>query len=146
MDYGFQLPDEVFAVPQDERRLRLRGLGRVFVLDESRGFVRIVLPVGLDHGSVRFGIWLEIPPEQAEHALQVWETPAYAAQSYVGTVANFLPPWGDALLGAEASARPISANELPVVDGGEEVVRSLLTRTWPRADVVAALPGLGHAH
>ncbi len=107
MDYGFQLSDEVFAIPQDERRSRLGGLGKVFVLDQSRGFVRTVLPVRLDHGSVRFGIWLEIPAEQAEEALKVWDGPAYASQSYAGTVANFLAPWGDVLLGAEASARSV---------------------------------------
>lgn len=146
MDYGFQLPDEVFALPQDERRERLRGLSKVLVLDGARGFVRSLLPVSLDHGSVRFGIWLEVPAEQADEAIRVWDAPAYTSLVFNGTVANLLAPWNDALLGATAIARPRSQNDLPFVDDGADIVRSLLDDTWAREDVVAALPGLEHAH
>ena len=78
MDYGFQLPDEVFALEEDQQRERITGLGRVFVLDGSRGFVRTLLPVRLDHGSIQFGIWLEVPASQAQTAVEVWDEPAYA--------------------------------------------------------------------
>ena len=146
MDYGFQLPDEVFAWPPDEQQERLRGLERVFVLDESRGFVRTLLPVRLDLGSVQFGIWLEVPPEQAHAAIEVWNEPAYTSLVFEGAVANSLPPWGNDLLGSRATASPTSDDSLPVVNDGEDIVRSLLVDPWPRADLIAALPGLGHAH
>lgn len=146
MDYGFQLPDVVFAMTAEERRARIRGLAKVFLLDESRGFVRTMLPVKLDHGSVTFGIWLEVPPAQVRVAQPVWDGPEFASLSFTGTVANLLAPWGNALLGAEAEARPRSNDELPFVTDGNEVVRSLLHQTWPRAAVTAALPNLRHDH
>ena len=146
MDYGFQLPDEVFALPQDQRRSRIQGLAKVFVLDGSRGFVRTLLPVRLDHGSVRLGIWLETAVSQAQTAIEVWEEPAYASLVLAGNVANMVPPWGKALFGARATASPASQDGLPVVTSGDAVVRSMLERSWPRADLVAALPSLGHTH
>lgn len=146
MDYGFELPDLVWEMPEEERRERLGGLSRVFVLDGSRGFVRTMLPVGLDHGSVTFGIWLEIPAAEAEHAMAVWEGPGYADLRLHGTVANYLAPWGDDLLGAAASARPESGNALPYVYEGDPVVRSMLEQVWPRDLVTAALPKLAHNH
>ena len=146
MDFGFQLPDVVFELPEQERRHRIRGRSKVFVLDDEVGFVRVVLPVQLDHGSVTFGIWLETSAEQADHAARVWEEPAYASLVLSGRVANFLAPWGAALLGAAATARPLDGDALPFVTGGADIIVSLLEERWPRQQVVDALPGLGHTH
>ena len=146
MDFGFQLPDRVFNMDPDERAARLRGRSKVFVLDEETGYVRTLLPVALDHGSVTFGIWLEVPSEQARHADEVWDAPEYGSLVFTGRVANRLKPWGAELLGAAATARPTDQSALPYVIDGADIVRSLLHEPWPRALVVEALPGLGHAH
>ena len=146
MNYGFGLPDEVFALTPEERASRIRGLERVFVLGQDRGFVRTLLPIELDHGSLTLGVWLEIDPRQALEAMSAWERPAYLGLSFDGVVANNLKPWESALHGAHASARPSSQDELPRVVNGDTIIRSFLTRRWPRDEVLASLPDLGHSH
>lgn len=146
MDVGFELPDVVFDLPAEERRRRMAGGRRLCLLDDERGFVRTLLPVRLDVGSVQFGLWLEIDPDAYAHARAVWEEPQYADLRLAGVVANLLPPWGAALLGARAEAAVRDVDALPYVVGGDAVVTSLLGDVWSRAEVVGALPGLGHGH
>lgn len=146
MNYGFGLPDEVFALTPEERANRLRGLDKVFVLDRARGFVRTLLPITLDHGSLTLGVWLEIAAHQATEAIRTWESPDYLDLLLDGVVANEVKSWGSELLGAHGSARPQAQTELPRVVDGDAVIRGLLTRTWPRDELLTAFPNLGHVH
>lgn len=146
MDYGFELPDVVFDLPAEERRRRMSGGRRLCLLDGERGFVRSLLPVRLDVGSVQFGLWLEIDADAYAAARAVWDEPQYADLRLTGAVANLLEPWGAALLGARAEAAVRDVDALPYVVAGDAVVTSLLDDVWSRAAVVGALPGLGHGH
>jgi len=146
MDYGFELPDEIWNMPKHERRARIRGMARVFVMDESRGFVRTMLPVNLDKGSVTFGIWLEVSASTAQQAQAVWDEPAYVDLKLQGRVANYLAPWGNELLHAAATAKPADSNTLPFIYEGDAIVKSLLEQRWSRETVTAALPNLRHDH
>lgn len=137
LNYGFALPDEVFALGPDEQLTRVGGLSRVLVLDEDRGFVRTLLPIELDHDSLTLVVWLEVEARRACEAIAVWESPAYLDLSFDGVVANDLESWGSALHGAHGHARPRSQDELPRVADGDTVVRGYLTGTcrarscWP---------------
>ncbi len=110
------------------------------------GYVRALLPVALSRGSVRIGLWLEVPAAQAEAAVPIWDEPAYLDLRFTGTLANSLEPWGDGLAGARAVAVPTSADQLPYAVDGDEAVGSLLQVVWPREQVVEGLPGLAHGH
>ncbi len=144
MDYGFSLPDVLFAMPEDERRRRCRGRSRLVHVEGHGGFVRVVLPVRLDEGSVQIGLWLQLSGEDTERADTVWDEPEYAGLRLTGTVANDCPPWGARLLGAVATAEAVSVDELPRVTGGDAVTRSLLEEVWSRAELLDALPALRH--
>ncbi len=146
MDYGFQMPDVVFDMPADMRRERVSGRRKLILVQGCGGFVRTLLPVRLDVGSVRFGIWLNVSEDAVKAADPAWDEPDYLALEFTGAVANLLEPWGHALLGATARARPVEPNALPFVFGGDPVVESLLHQVWSRAEVVEALPALRHSH
>lgn len=136
----------MFELTSEELAFRIRGRERVFVLDHDRGFVRTLLPIRLDRGSLTLGVWLEISARQAASAIEVWELPAYLDLSFDGLLANDLEPWGLELVGTVAHARPRSQDELPRVVGGDEVIRDLLTRSWPREALLTSMPQLVHAH
>ena len=67
----------------------------VFLSFEGLGsFVRALLPVHLTGGyAVTYGVWIELSPDDAQHAFDVWFAPSYAELTIDGRLANAIAPW-----------------------------------------------------
>jgi hypothetical protein len=142
-DVRFALPDPIFELPEERRELSWSGEAMV----AARGigqFVRVLVPVRLTGGySIRFGAWLSVSQDDARHAWEIWDAPAYKDLQISGYLANALPPWGKGVLGASATGRVRADDELPyLVASTNELLARILAREWPHEDVLAALPKL----
>jgi hypothetical protein len=126
-------PDDVVELSDDERRRRVKVGGKSFqVLDDSRYFVRVLLPVPLDIGhEYRFGVWLEVAERDFEHLLAVWDDPSYLDTELDGMLANGVPPWGASILGApcRASARR-QEDALYIESSTDPALSRVLTHPW----------------
>ena len=68
-------PDDVFRVPDEQRAVRVHESPDFAVLDDSRFFVRAVLPIPV-HGRKRdynIGVWVEVDPECFQRVVERWE-------------------------------------------------------------------------
>jgi hypothetical protein len=114
-------------------------------------FVRARLPVRLDGGgTVTYGVWLAVHPDNLQEIAAVWDTPAYANLEFDGILANPLPPWG--LLAEPVHAAVRDRRHPPYCESSEhELFSRVLTESW-QADAVlepidAALsPDEPHSH
>jgi len=138
----FKLPDPVLTVPVEERAARIRG-GDIITVDEIGAFARVLLPITLTGGGrITFGTWLGfLDRDEYERARDCWEDPvAYPALRFRGVIANEIAPW-PRLFCAPVVAAVHNTDEIPYV---EEIcdlaVGDVLSETWPRGQVLDALP------
>lgn len=127
------MPDEIYDLPGDERRRRLKVGGKSFqVLDDSRYFVRVLLPVPLDIGKeFRFGVWLEASEADFHRLHAVWDDAAYLDTTLDGTLANAVPPWGGSILGARCRASARRQEAALYIDSSTDVTLArVLTQPW----------------
>jgi hypothetical protein len=137
LEKSFGLPDDVFALTEDEREKRAT-IGRSFVtLDDTRFFVRCLLPVPVEgYGAWCFGLWIEVTKEDYAHVREVWNEPTeYAALRFAGKLANDLA--ADVKLpiarGAPVDVHVPDPDEGPRVHASRDrYVTELLARKWPR--------------
>ncbi|MEU3400282.1 DUF2199 domain-containing protein [Streptomyces filamentosus] len=141
IDVRFGLPDIAFDLPEEARRSP--GPSALLALEGAGFFVRCLLPVQLTgETELMLGAWLETDEETFLRAAEVWEDEAAYPELVVrGRLANAVRPWGEAVLGAEFTARVRETGELPYFAEGRdpEAVR-LLGETWDRDDVLARFP------
>ncbi|MER6253140.1 DUF2199 domain-containing protein [Streptomyces sp. NPDC001584] len=140
IDFGFNLPDAARGLPEEAvHRLGVRALLRV---DGAGCFIRCLLAVRLTHDTeLVLGAWVQVDEATLRRAHELWERPGYADLSIEGTFANRIQPWGDALLGAEVTAKVADPEELPcVVEVRHPVAARVLTRTWDRDHVLSRFP------
>jgi hypothetical protein len=94
-----------------------------------------------DGGRVTFGTWLEVTPDALDRVAEVWSTPAYGDLAVSGRLANAIPPWGDQVLGATATATVLEMEHSPsITTSGDPTLAPVLERTWPAETVLAPLP------
>lgn len=105
-------------------------------------FLRVLLRVRLADGArVTFGTWLEVALEDVKSVAEVWSTPAYRDVVVSGRLANRIPPWGDEVLGAAATATVLDVDHSPYLTSSPDgVLAPLLDDEWPAEDVLAELP------
>ncbi|GLY51283.1 hypothetical protein Lesp01_49390 [Lentzea sp. NBRC 102530] len=102
------------------------------LFDGSDAYVRCVLPVELTGDlELWFGAWMQVSPDQAEHAAAVWDAPGYASLKFTGTFAHDLKPW-DGLRGAPVTAEVHEPEDLP-----EYVTHPLLGTVADRDEVLS---------
>lgn len=124
LDVGMTWPDDVYAIPGDQRASRVwqDGAARAdfMTLDEARYFVRSLVPLPLWDGALfRYGVWLEVSRSDFDHIRRVWnDEPAYARLQFRATLANELEP-GDRLRGTSVQAATRSFNDRPYVVNAE---------------------------
>ena len=77
MDYGFQGPDNWFALPVAERTVRTQHDSDRCVIDGKEFYVRgcIEIPVTDSPETFVFGVWVSVSEESFRHILDKWEAP-----------------------------------------------------------------------
>ncbi|MFJ4985348.1 DUF2199 domain-containing protein [Streptomyces sp. NPDC088732] len=137
IDVRFGLPDAALDVPEDARHEV--GVAALLRVDGAGSFIRCLLPVRLTGGTeLVLGTWMRISDDDLDHAHRIWDDPAYRGLTLRGAMANAIMPWGAGLLDAPATLVVRDPDEIPYVDGSDdELLRSVLTTTWDRDDVLS---------
>jgi hypothetical protein len=134
-----RLPDPVLVVPEEERRTRTWGSEQALMQVQGTGaFVRVMLPIQLTDGyTLTVGTWLAIDPAKLNEVWEIWDTNRYKDLSLDGYLANSIAPWGQALLGAPATARVRNPAENPYVDSSPDpTLQRVLSEQWPHNEVL----------
>jgi hypothetical protein len=137
----FAQPDVIHDIP--EALLETWGGDPFLAIKDVGFFVRVVLPVKLDDGSiVDFGTWLEVHSEDFRTAWRTWNAPEYADLSIQGYVDNEIGPWGR-LPHELITAAVVNPDEIPhLVSTTNPLVTRILEETWPAAEVLAPYAGV----
>jgi len=115
LEVGFDLPDEVFAIPKSERTTRARFTPDLCILDGTRYFLRGVLPIPCSGHDAPFGLglWVETTKQAYERYVVLYSDPGQGNEPRFGaTIANAVDGYWD-LLGVLAEVQLISAEDRP---------------------------------
>ncbi len=98
-DYGFRLPDEVHALNYLERYTKSRSNADLCTLDESRFFLRGILPLPFQERDDRFcwGVWVEVNQATHDRYLAGFHDDALQGATGTGTLANTIPGYAETL-------------------------------------------------
>src|SRR5689334_22937659 len=132
-----ELPEAVREIPSDAWRKRVGVGGTAFMqLDLRRFFVRALLPVRLSDGhEFHFGVWLEVAEETSKQLWMNWERPEYGRMRFSANLANSVPPWNEAILGAACSATVRDPNQLPYIESSSDPqLAAVMATPWARAE------------
>ncbi len=96
MDYSFGLPDEVYALDYLSRYLRSRSNNDLCTLDESRHFLRGVIPIPFEGSEEEYcwGVWVEVSREDHDKYVRGYDEDLSAEPSFTGKLANDIPGHG----------------------------------------------------
>jgi hypothetical protein len=91
-DFGWPLPDEVWAIPEAERPTRAKFDSDRCQLGE-RFFIRCVLalPFTEQPGHFAWGVWAEILPSDFWRYIELYEKDGRAEPTITGSIANAIP-------------------------------------------------------
>jgi hypothetical protein len=143
LDFGFTLPDCVWALPPNERSPRN---SKDFAELGNRRFVRGLLPIPIEGGEeFRYGVWLEVETEVFDVIVVSWNDEVeYPKLAFVATIANAVPPWRGKTLGTEVQVGVRDQNSRPFVTAAHQAwLQEVLDRGWSAADYEAAIESFG---
>ena len=137
LEVRYGLPDALFVLPEEDRAGRTKLGGDFVSLDDSRFFVRALLPLPIEgRGTWDVATWCEIAPSDFEMLHEVWNEPEdYARFSCPGTLANDCSDIEEeGYLGAAVEIGIRDPEQLPIIESSDQV--SLATRLstpwdWP---------------
>jgi hypothetical protein len=132
-----EFPEAVLQLSLDERKARVGVGGSAFMqLDLQHFFVRALLPVRLsDSHEFHFGVWLETTEEIAKRLWEIWDLPDYSEVRFAATLANAVPAWNEAVLGAPCFAEVRQLDQLPYVESSSHpALSAVLATPWARAE------------
>ncbi len=97
-DYAYELPDVVWAIPENERKDRAKFAPDLCMLDQPF-FIRCVLEIPFIDRAERFGwgCWAEVDRKSFQRHLELYETDGSAEPLHQGRIANALPGDEDGL-------------------------------------------------
>ena len=98
IEKSFRLPDVIFAVPEEERESRAKLSPNFCVLDDSRVFVRGVVPVPIKEKDDVYcwGVWAEVAWDTYSELYNTWdEDDCSEFEDLKGLLANALPTYED---------------------------------------------------
>lgn len=93
----FKRPDPFLEVPESERSERTKADDDLCMIDETRFFVRSVLPIPVTDGGNDYcwGIWAEVPEADFRRILELWSAPEQVNEPAIdATLANEVPYYG----------------------------------------------------
>ncbi|MBK6471234.1 MAG: DUF2199 domain-containing protein [Betaproteobacteria bacterium] len=98
-DYSFGLPDEVFELDFISRYLRARSNSDLCTLDESRYFMRGVIPLPFQDSGEEYcwGVWVEVSREDHDKYVRGYHDDLSAEPSFPGKLANSIPGYEETL-------------------------------------------------
>ncbi len=91
-DFGWQLPDEVWAIPEAERSTRAKFDSDRCQLGE-RFFIRCILalPFTEQPGYYAWGVWVELRESDFWRYIELYEKDGRAEPAMSGSIANAIP-------------------------------------------------------
>ncbi len=97
-DWASKLPDEVWALPVDERLEQVQSNSDLCRWGE-RHFIRGVLQVPFTdlEGGFGWGIWAEVDRDTFSRYLEIFDSDGRAEPPEKGTIANAMRPYDDAV-------------------------------------------------
>ena len=98
-DWGFGLPDEVYALSYLDKYRRARSNSDLCTLDEGRFFFRGLLMIPFTHqiGHFAWGVWIEVPRAAHDFYLDNFSNELAQGTTFSGTIANAIPGFDDSL-------------------------------------------------
>lgn len=114
-DIAMQYPDDIWRLDGVERYLRCRTFSEFCTLDESRYFLRAVLPVPIEDGDAFcWGVWVEVSRFDHDRYLKAYSADELSELAPIeGVLANELPVYDDSF-GSAVRLMP-SADQRPAV-------------------------------
>lgn len=115
-DWGFTLPDEVWAIPEDQREAQARFNDDLCQWGE-RYFIRCILPVPLAGTDDYFGwgAWVEVEAEAFERYLDLYDADGREEPPLPGKLANRLAPYPGTSLGTRLFIQLQTPDERPTL-------------------------------
>jgi hypothetical protein len=103
-----------------------------------------MLPIRLTGGyALTVGTWLAIDPANLRSVWEEWNKDDYSSLVLDGFLANAIPPWGDAVLSAPATATVRDPKLNPYITASaHHVLGEVLAAEWPHEQVLAPYDGL----
>ena len=113
-DYGFRLPDEVHALSYVDQYSRSRSNADLCTLDESRYFLRGVIPVPFADSDEEFGwgVWVEVNKQHHDLYATRFREDLSSTPRFQGQLANDIPGYGGTT-GLVVDIQLQSANDRP---------------------------------
>lgn len=93
----FKRPDPFLEVPEAERTVRAKVDDDLCMIDESRFFVRCVLPIPVTDGGKDYcwGVWAEVDELSFRRVLELWSAPEQVNEPAIeARLANEIPYYG----------------------------------------------------
>ena len=115
-DFGFTLPDEIFAMSKEERDAKAEWNTDICQMGERR-FIRGVLRIRfLDRqGDFGWGVWVEVKRPVFDRYVELYDHDASTEPPYTATLANQPPGYG-AALGMNVKLQFGAKSQRPTVD------------------------------
>lgn len=98
-DYSFGLPDEVYALGFLPRYLRSRSNSDLCTLDESRFFIRGVVPLPFQASNEEYcwGVWVEVSRDDHDKYVRGYNDDLSLEPAFHGKLANSIPGYAETL-------------------------------------------------
>jgi hypothetical protein len=125
-DWGYKLPDVVDAVSYVDRYRRARHNSDLCTLDETRHFIRGVLPIPINHSDKAFnwGIWVEVDRETHDVYVINFHSDMSTHPRGAGFIANEITPYGETM-GLAVAIQYNPDNSRPTFHFPADVVHAL---------------------
>lgn len=96
-DYSFGLPDEVYELKFIDRYLRVRSNSDLCTLDDSRHFIRGVIPLPFQDSDAEYcwGVWVEVSREDHNKYVRGYYDDLSAEPRFSGRLANSIPGYSE---------------------------------------------------
>ena len=113
----FRLPDEIFKLSEEDCDIRCRLIEEMAILDETRFFIRGVLPLPVRHRTrpYHLGLWAEVSAEDFTRMFELWGDPAQATEPAIsGSLATAVPLHPETI-GLRVAIQMVGANLRPTL-------------------------------